>query len=95
MSRLSEESTSVSAVGRSSDWSANPESGKTLTALSIIGLAPPAAQTQGSIMFDGQETLGRRESDLNRLRGRRIGIVFQDAMQALNPMLSIRTRRAW
>src|SRR5713101_7258588 len=49
-------------------------SGKTLTALSIIGLAPPGARTRGSIVFDGQETLGRRESDLNRLRGRRIGI---------------------
>jgi oligopeptide/dipeptide ABC transporter ATP-binding protein len=67
-------------------------SGKTLTALSIVGLLPNRATTAGSIRFEGEELLGLDEGGLNEFRGRRIGIVFQDAMRALNPMLSIRTQ---
>jgi oligopeptide/dipeptide ABC transporter ATP-binding protein len=67
-------------------------SGKTLTALSIVGFLPSTATIAGSIRFEGEELLGLDEGALNEVRGRRIGIVFQDAMRALNPMLSIRTQ---
>lgn len=67
-------------------------SGKTLTGLSLIGLLPEAAHPEGAIKFDGIDLLGLSEAEMNRLRGRRIGMIFQDAMRALNPMLSIRTQ---
>jgi peptide/nickel transport system ATP-binding protein len=61
-------------------------SGKTLTALAIIGLAPDAASVSGSIRFDGDELVGRRDGELSRLRGEAIAMVFQNPMTALNPL---------
>jgi oligopeptide transport system ATP-binding protein len=69
-------------------------SGKSQTALALPGLLPRAAQLRGSVRFDGAELLGRGEPELNRLRGRRIAMVFQDPMTSLNPHLSIGTQMA-
>ena len=73
---------SVGLVGESG-------SGKSQTALAILGLAPRRAKLTGSIAFAGAELLAAPESRLNEIRARRIGIVFQDPMQALNPYLRI------
>lgn len=73
---------SVGLVGESG-------SGKSQSALAILGLLPRQAIASGSIEFDGQQILGASDSVLNTLRARRIGIVFQDPMQALNPYLRI------
>ncbi len=64
-------------------------SGKSQTALAIIGLLADNARVDGSIVFEERELLGLPESELNRLRGSRIGFVFQDPMTALNPYLTI------
>jgi peptide/nickel transport system ATP-binding protein len=64
-------------------------SGKSLTALAIVGLLPEAATAQGRILFDGTDLLRAREAERCRLRGRRIGMVFQEPMTALNPVQSI------
>ncbi len=64
-------------------------SGKSQTALAILGLLPRQAQVTGSIRLAGAELLGAPQQKLNRLRARRIAIVFQDPMQALNPYLRI------
>ena len=64
-------------------------SGKTMTAMSIIGLLPEDAEISGSIMFDGRELLGRTDADMARIRGKDIGVVFQDPARALNPMMRI------
>ncbi|MEO7243288.1 MAG: ABC transporter ATP-binding protein [Variovorax sp.] len=63
--------------------------GKSLTALSLIGLLPASAQASGSIQFDDSEIIGRNEDDLCRLRGNRIGMIFQEPMTALNPLHTI------
>jgi oligopeptide/dipeptide ABC transporter ATP-binding protein len=63
--------------------------GKSQTALSILGLLPSDAVVSGSIVFDGQELLKLPDRKLDRVRGLRIGMVFQDPMQALNPYLRI------
>ncbi len=63
--------------------------GKSLTALAVMGLLPEAARMQGSIRFDGQELTTLDEPALCRLRGRRIGMVFQEPMTALNPLHTI------
>jgi peptide/nickel transport system ATP-binding protein len=73
---------SVGLVGESG-------SGKSQTALAILGLLPPEAEVSGSIEFSGQQLLGQSEATMRAVRARRIGIVFQDPMQALNPYLRI------
>ncbi len=64
-------------------------SGKTLTALAIPRLAAPGVAYTGDVRFDGVDVLAAPERDLQRLRGRRIGVVFQDAGTALNPLLRV------
>ena len=64
-------------------------SGKTQTALAILGLLPPGAVATGSITFDGTELLGADAAVLDRFRAERIGIVFQDPKQALNPYVPV------
>ena len=73
---------SVGLVGESG-------SGKTQTALAIMGLLPHRAAISGSIAFDGTEIVGAPERRLDRLRAERVGMVFQDPMQALNPYVPI------
>ena len=65
-------------------------SGKSITALAIVGLLPSGLKATGSIRFAGRELTELDENERNRLRGRSIGIIFQDALRALNPMLSVR-----
>jgi oligopeptide/dipeptide ABC transporter ATP-binding protein len=67
-------------------------SGKTITALSLLGLLPPGARTAGSARFDGAELLGRRARDLRSIRGRQIAMVSQDPATSLHPMLRIETQ---
>jgi peptide/nickel transport system ATP-binding protein len=64
-------------------------SGKSLTALALAGLLPAGARTAGSVVFEGQELVGAGERALCRVRGRGIGIVFQEPATALNPLLTI------
>ena len=64
-------------------------SGKSITALSLLGLLPEQAQVSGSIRFDGRELAGADEKTLCNLRGNRIGMVFQEPMTALNPVHTI------
>jgi oligopeptide transport system ATP-binding protein len=69
-------------------------SGKSQTALALPGLLPPRAQVSGSVRFEGRELLGLDESTLNRIRGARLALVFQDPMTSLNPYLRIGTQMA-
>ncbi len=64
-------------------------SGKSLTALSILGLLPRGAQATGRILLDGRDLLAQNEAALNAMRGRDIGMVFQEPMTALNPLINI------
>jgi oligopeptide/dipeptide ABC transporter ATP-binding protein len=70
-------------------------SGKSVSARSIIGLVPsPNYTSTGSIRFEGRELLGQSEAEWRKLRGRGIGIVFQDPMRSLNPTTRIGTQIA-
>jgi peptide/nickel transport system ATP-binding protein len=64
-------------------------SGKTVTALAMLGLLPRRARVRGSVRFRGEELLGRRERDLERLRGNAVAMVFQDALAAFNPVMTV------
>jgi peptide/nickel transport system ATP-binding protein len=63
--------------------------GKSMTALALMGLLPEGAQVRGSIRFDGLELTALDEPALCRLRGRRLAMVFQEPMTALNPLHTI------
>eukprot|EP01037_Dinobryon_pediforme_P005191 gene5191-5243_t len=63
--------------------------GKSITAMSLMGLLPESAQVTGSIRFDGQELVGRTDAQMCKMRGNRIGMVFQEPMTALNPVHTI------
>ncbi len=63
--------------------------GKSITALALMGLLPDQARLSGSITFDGMALHSLAEPALCALRGRRIGMVFQEPMTALNPLHTI------
>lgn len=64
-------------------------SGKSLTALAIMGLLPPSFRVSGRILFEGRDLLALPPLERDRLRGRRMGMVFQEPMTALNPVMRI------
>jgi peptide/nickel transport system ATP-binding protein/oligopeptide transport system ATP-binding protein len=64
-------------------------SGKSVHALAIAGLLPKGAQVSGVIRFQGCDLLRATERELRGLRGSKIGFVFQNPMDSLNPVLSV------
>ena len=68
--------------------------GKSVLALSIIGLIPrpPARIVGGEVVFDGEDLTALSERELEDVRGKRIAMVFQDPMTSLNPTLTIGTQ---
>ena len=68
--------------------------GKSVTALSIMGLIPrpPARIERGNVVFDGRELTRLSDRELEDVRGRDIAMIFQDPMTSLNPTLKIGTQ---
>jgi len=66
-------------------------SGKSVGALSILRLVPdpPGRITGGEVLFDGRDLLGLPDAEMREIRGRDIGMVFQEPMTSLNPVLTI------
>jgi oligopeptide transport system ATP-binding protein len=66
-------------------------SGKSITALTILGLIPipPGKIESGEIIFEGQDLLKYKINDLRHFRGNRISMIFQDPMTSLNPVFTI------
>ncbi|MES2490869.1 MAG: ABC transporter ATP-binding protein [Pseudomonadota bacterium] len=69
-------------------------SGKSQTAMAILRLLARNALVDGEVFFDGQDLLRLSTSDMLKVRGQRIGMIFQDPMTALNPHLRIGTQLA-
>jgi oligopeptide transport system ATP-binding protein len=66
-------------------------SGKTVTARAIMRLipSPPGEVASGKVLLDGQDMYGLNESELRAVRGRKIAMVFQEPMSALNPVFTV------
>jgi peptide/nickel transport system ATP-binding protein/oligopeptide transport system ATP-binding protein len=65
-------------------------SGKSMTLKAILGVLPPEAKiTSGNVVLDGTDLTGLSNSRLNKVRGRRIAMIFQEPMSALNPVMRV------
>ncbi|MQA79287.1 MAG: ATP-binding cassette domain-containing protein [Streptosporangiales bacterium] len=64
-------------------------SGKSMTALAVMGLLPERSRTTGSVMLGGRELLGRDERRIASLRGAEMAMVFQEPMTALDPLMPV------
>ena len=64
-------------------------SGKSMTALAVMGLLPEGAQATGRIALRGRDLLAASEPEMCAVRGARIGMVFQEPMTALNPVQAV------
>ena len=68
-------------------------SGKSATALALVGLLPRSGQiSAGSIVFQQRDLVTMRAQQLRKVRGGQIGMVFQDPLSSLNPVLTIGTQ---
>ncbi|MDH3666059.1 MAG: ABC transporter ATP-binding protein [Paracoccaceae bacterium] len=65
--------------------------GKSVSAMSILRLIPdpPGKIVDGSIMFDGKDLLSLSDAEMREIRGRDIGMIFQEPMTSLNPVLTV------
>lgn len=65
--------------------------GKTTTAMGIMGLLPKrtARITSGQILFENRNVCTLKEREMERIRGQKISMIFQDPMTALNPVLTV------
>jgi oligopeptide/dipeptide ABC transporter ATP-binding protein len=65
--------------------------GKSVTSLSILRLIPnpPGRIVSGSILFDGEDLLTKREREMRAIRGRDISMIFQEPMTSLNPIMTV------
>ena len=76
------------ASGESVGVAGESGSGKSMTAMAILGLAQRlGADVAGSVKLDGHELVGASERELRAIRGRRIGMIFQSPSSAFNPVL--------
>ncbi len=66
-------------------------SGKSVTALSLLQLLPGGANRhpKGSIQFQGQEVIGAPDATLRKIRGAKVGMIFQEPMTSLNPLHTV------
>ncbi|MBN8204660.1 ABC transporter ATP-binding protein [Microbacterium esteraromaticum] len=76
-------------AGRIHGLAGESGSGKTLTAMAVLGLLPRHARTGGSIRLGDTELIGMRRRALNTVRGRRIAMVFQDPSASLHPQIQV------
>ncbi|MDQ3826817.1 MAG: ABC transporter ATP-binding protein, partial [Actinomycetota bacterium] len=64
-------------------------SGKSVTSLAIMGLLPEYASVTGSIALNGRQLLGLDDRQMSKIRGRDLGMIFQDPLSSLTPIFSV------
>jgi len=63
--------------------------GKSVSSLALLGLLPRTAKITGSARFQGEELLGKTETEYSKVRGKKIAMIFQDPLTSLNPVYSV------
>jgi oligopeptide/dipeptide ABC transporter ATP-binding protein len=64
-------------------------SGKSMTLRAILGVLPPEAEVSGQVLLNGTDLTQLSRSELNKIRGRRVAMIFQEPMSALNPVMRV------
>ena len=64
-------------------------SGKSVTSLAVMGLLPEYASVTGSIQLAGRQLLGLDDRQMSQIRGREVGMIFQDPLSSLTPIFSV------
>ena len=77
--------------GRSLGLVGETGAGKTTIAKAILGILPdpPAKVLKGEIFLDGEDLLKTSEKEMRKIRGKKISMIFQDPMTALNPLMTV------
>ncbi|SDU15521.1 ABC transporter ATP-binding protein [Jiangella alkaliphila] len=76
-------------AGRTTGLIGESGSGKTMSAMAIVGLLPPGAETAGRITWRSDDLLAAAARRIRQVRGREIGVIFQDPLAALNPIQTV------
>ena len=76
-------------AGRIQGLAGESGSGKTVTAMAVLGLLPDSARVTGSVRLGETELLGLKSRQLGRIRGRRVAMVFQDPSASLHPQITV------
>ncbi|GAA4430470.1 hypothetical protein GCM10023169_33930 [Georgenia halophila] len=79
-------------AGRIQGLAGESGSGKTVTAMAVLGLLPTTARVSGSVRLVDQELVGLRPREMNDVRGRRVAMIFQDPSSSLHPQLTVGTQ---
>ena len=66
--------------------------GKSITALTIMGLIDPKAEITGEILYEGENLLEKSAEERRALLGHEMAMIYQDALSSLNPAMLIRTQ---
>lgn len=77
------------SVGKTTCIVGESGSGKSLTALTIMGLLSEQLDTRGHVIFNGVDLTGLSHKEMQKVRGLQVGMVFQEPMTSLNPVLTI------
>ncbi|MFJ6212812.1 dipeptide ABC transporter ATP-binding protein [Streptomyces sp. NPDC092296] len=67
-------------------------SGKSVTSMAVLGLLPDYASVTGTVRLSGRDILGLNDREMSKIRGKDIGMVFQDPLSALTPVYSVGTQ---
>lgn len=67
-------------------------SGKSMTGKAIMGLLPADAAIEGQLIYNHEDLAEKSENEMQKIRGKEIGMIFQDPMSALNPTMKIKTQ---
>src|SRR5690606_29012241 len=62
--------------------------GKSLTSLAVMGLLPPRLSRSGRILLEGEDLAVKPEREMQKVRGNRIAMIFQDPQTSLNPVMT-------
>lgn len=77
------------AAGKTTCIVGESGSGKSLTAMSIMGLLSNQLKSDGQVIFNGQDLTKLQNAEMQKIRGNQIGMIFQEPMTSLNPVLTI------